>query len=435
MRITRSVALGLALLAGTASAALAQTEIQWWHAMAGANNEVVETLAKEFNESQSDYRVVPVFKGTYPEALNAGIAAFRAGQPPHILQVFDVGTGVMMNAQGAIVPVAEVLEKGGQTFDKSQYLPGIVAYYSSPDGTMLSFPYNSSSPILYYNKDIYEKAGLDPNAPPATWEEVWAHARQIRDSGAASCGYTTAWPTWIHLENFAAWNNLQYATNENGLAGPDIELTINGTIFVKHMQELTDLAQEGVFKYGGRTSEAKAFFTSGECGIYNDSSGGLGDIVKSGINYGTGPLPYDSTAEGAPQNTIPGGASLWVFAGHPDEDYKGVAEFFKFLSQTEIQSRLHQVSGYLPVTMAAYEATKGSGFYDQNPGREQPIKQMMGKEPTANSRGVRAVNLPQLRDIQNEEIEAMLAGDQTAQEALDKAVARGNQAIQEALGK
>ena len=159
MRTIRSAVIGLALLAGTASGAFAQTEIQWWHAMAGANNEVVETLAKEFNESQSDYRIVPVFKGTYPEALNAGIAAFRADQPPHILQVFDVGTGVMMNAQGAIVPVAEVLEKGGQTFDKSQYLPGIVAYYSKPDGTMLSFPYNSSSPILYYNKDIYEKAG------------------------------------------------------------------------------------------------------------------------------------------------------------------------------------------------------------------------------------------------------------------------------------
>ena len=163
MKIGYSGLLGLALATATASIALAQTEIQWWHAMSGANNEVVDTLAREFNESQSDYKVLPVFKGTYPEALNAGIAAFRAGQPPHILQVFDVGTGVMMNAEGAIKPVAEVIEAGGQAFDKSQYLPGIVAYYSRPDGTMLSFPYNSSSPILYYNKDIYEKAGLDPN--------------------------------------------------------------------------------------------------------------------------------------------------------------------------------------------------------------------------------------------------------------------------------
>jgi sn-glycerol 3-phosphate transport system substrate-binding protein len=300
---------------------------------------------------------------------------------------------------------------------------------------MLSFPYNSSSPITYYNKDIYEKAGLDPNDPPDTWPEVWEHARKIVSSGAASCGYTSAWLTWIHLENFAAWNNLPYATMENGLAGTDVELLVNAPIYVKHFQEIADLAEEGVFRYGGRTSEAKQLFLSGECGIYNDSSGGLGDIVKSGMNYGTGPLPYEPEAEGAPQNTIPGGASLWVFAGHEDEEYKGVAEFFKFLSQTDIQSRLHQVSGYLPATMAAYEATKASGFYEQNPGREQPIMQMMGKEPTANSRGVRLVNLPQVRDIQNEEFEAMLNGQQTAQEALDKAVERGNEAIQQALGQ
>ena len=435
MKFAFSAAFGLALMAGTAPGALAQTEIQWWHAMTGANNEVVERLAREFNESQDEYRVVPVFKGTYPETLQAGIAAFRAQQPPHIIQVFDVGTGVMMAAEGAIVPVAEVLETGGETFDKSQYLPGIVAYYSRPDGTMLSFPYNSSSPVLYYNKDIYEEAGLDPNQPPTTWPEVWEDARQIVESGAAPCGYTSTWLTWIHTENFAAWNNLQYATMQNGLEGSDIELTINSPVFVKHFQELADLAEEGVFRYGGRTSEAKNLFFSGECGILTESSGALGDVINSGINYGIGQLPYEPEAEGAPQNTIPGGASLWVFAGHEDEDYAGVAEFFKFLSQTDIQARLHQESGYLPVTTAAYEATKEAGFYEENPARETPITQMMGKEPTENSRGVRAVNLPQLRDIQNEEYEAMLNGQQTAQEALDNAVERGNQAVQEALGQ
>ena len=274
----------------------------------------------------------------------------------------------MMNAQGAIVPVADVLEKGGTAFDKSQYLPGIVAYYSTPDGTMLSFPYNSSSPILYYNKDVFQKAGLDIENPPKTWPEVWDAARKIVSSGAATCGYTSTWLTWIHLENFAAWNNQSYATKDNGLGGPDIELKINSPVFVKHMQDIADLAKEGVFRYGGRTSEAKPLFLSGECGIMTESSGGLGDVMKSGVNFATGALPYEPTAEGAPQNTIPGGASLWVFAGHPDEEYKGVASFFNFLSQTDIQSRLHQVSGYLPVTLAAYEATKASGFYEQNPG-------------------------------------------------------------------
>ncbi|TWI31459.1 sn-glycerol-3-phosphate ABC transporter substrate-binding protein UgpB [Paracoccus sulfuroxidans] len=414
-------------------AAEAKTEITWWHAMSGANNEVVEKIAADFNASQEEYEVKPVFKGTYPETLNAGIAAFRAGQAPDIMQVFDVGTGVMMAAQGAVKPVADVLTEAGYTFDKSQYLPGIVGYYSTPDGTMLSFPYNSSSPILYYNKDIFQKAGLDVDNPPKTWAEVWAAARKIKESGAAECGYTSTWLTWIHTENFAAWNNVAWGTNENGLAGTP-ELQIDSPLYAKHFQEIADLAKEGVFVYGGRTSEAKQNFTSGQCGILTESSGGLGDVIKSGINYGTGQLPYDETAEGAPQNTTPGGASLWVMAGKSDEVYKGVGEFFNYLSQTPVQEYLHQQSGYLPVTFAAYEATKASGFYDKNPGRETPILQMMGKPPTENSKGVRAPNLPQLRDIQNEEYEKMLDGQQTAAEALKNAQERGNAAIKEASG-
>jgi sn-glycerol 3-phosphate transport system substrate-binding protein len=421
---------GLAFTLLSTTSSFAVTEISWWHAMTGANNEVVETLSKEFNESQSDYKLVPVFKGTYPETLNAGIAAFRAKQPPAIMQVFDAGTGTMMAAEGAIKPVAEILSMGGTPFDKSQYLPGIVSYYSKPDGTMLSFPYNSSSPILYYNKDIFAKAGLDVDNPPKTWNEVWDAAKKIKSSGAAPCGFTSTWLTWIHTENFAAWNNYQWGTQENGIAGPDVELKINAEPFVKHFQALADLAKDGTFKYGGRTSEAKQIFLAGECGIFTESSGGLGDVVKSGMNFGTGMLPYDTES----QNTIPGGASLWVFAGKSDDEYKGVAAFFNFLSKTEIQARLHQVSGYLPVTMAAYEKSKADGFYEKNPAREIPIKQMLGKAPTENSKGVRLPNLPQVRDIMNEEYEKMLAGEQTAQQALDNAVSRGNAAIKEALG-
>jgi sn-glycerol 3-phosphate transport system substrate-binding protein len=430
-----SALLGAAVAVGVGGDASAQTEIEWWHAMSGARNQVVRDLADGFNRSQSDYRVVPVFKGTYGDVLDAGLAAYRAGHPPHIIQVFDVGTGVMMSAEDAIVPVSEVLEMGDGVFDKSQYLPGIVAYYSRPDGKMLSFPYNSSSPILFYNKAIYRRAGLDPDRPPTTWPEVWQQARRIVGTRAAPCGYTSTWLAWIHLENFAAWNNLSYATKENGLAGLDIELKINAPLFVAHMQDIADLAREGVFRYGGRTSEAKNLFMSGECGILTESSGGLGDVVESGVDFGTGPLPYEPSAAGAPQNTVPGGASLWVFAGHPKRDYVGVASFFEFMSRTEVQSRLHQVSGYLPVTMASYQATKASGYYDVNPGREQPILQMIGKEPTENSRGIRAINLPELRDIQDDEFEAMLAGQQTARQALDNAVARGNRAIREALAK
>ena len=417
----------LALSLSFGSSAFAATELQWWHAMTGANNEVVDQLAKEFNESQSEYKITPVFKGTYPETLNAGIAAFRSKQPPAIIQVFDAGSGVMMGAEGAVLPVAEVLQKGGFEFNKSDYLAGIVAYYSKPDGTMLSFPYNSSSPVLYYNKDAFTKAGLDAENPPKTWPEVFEAARKIKDSGAAPCGLTSTWLTWIQTENFAAWNNVSYGTNENGLAGGTVELNVNSDLYVQHFQSIADLAKDGVFRYGGRTSEAKQLFLSGECAIMTESSGGLGDIVKSGMNYGIGQLPYYDG--NGPQNTIPGGASLWVFGGKSDEEYKGIAQFFNFLSQTEIQARLHQVSGYLPVTNAAYEATKSSGFYEKNPARETPILQMTGKAPTENSKGVRLPNLPQVRDIMNEEFEAMLAGSQDAKTTLDKIVDRGNAAI------
>ncbi|RVO71338.1 sn-glycerol-3-phosphate ABC transporter substrate-binding protein UgpB [Sinorhizobium meliloti] len=427
----RLISISTTIAFGFAFQAQAATELQWWHAMTGANNEMIEELTKEFNESQSTYKVVPVFKGTYPETLNAGIAAFRSKQPPAIIQVFDAGSGTMMAAEGAIVPAAEILQKGGFTFDKSQYLPGIVAYYSKPDGTMLSFPYNSSSPILYYNKDAFQKAGLNVDNPPKTWPEVFEAAKKIKTSGAAPCGMTSTWLTWIQTENFAAWNNVPYGTNENGLGGTDVKLQINAPLYVEHFQAIADLAKDGAFRYGGRTSEAKQLFTSGECAILTESSGGLGDIAKSGVNYGIGQLPY---YEGhGPQNTIPGGASLWVFAGKSDEEYKGVAEFFNFLSQTEIQAKLHQVSGYMPVTMAAYEETKKSGFYEKNPGRETPLLQMLGKAPTENSKGVRLVNLPQVRDILNEEFEAMLSGQQDAKTALDKAVERGDAAIAAAI--
>ena len=432
-RFTWTLAATSALSFFVASNAFAATELAWWHAMTGANNEAVEQLAKEFNESQSEYKVVPVYKGTYPETLNAGIAAFRAKQAPAILQVFDAGSGVMLGAEGAMMPVADVLQKGGYEFKKDDYLAGIVAYYSKPDGTMLSFPFNSSSPILYYNKDVFKKAGLDAENPPATWPEVFEAAKKIKTSGAANCGFTSTWLTWIQTENFAAWNNVPYGTNENGLAGLDVELKIDSPFYIQHFQSIADLSKDGTFRYGGRTSEAKQLFMSGECAILTESSGGLGDIVKSGINYGVGQLPY---YEGhGPQNTIPGGASLWVFAGKSDAEYKGIAEFFHFLSQTDIQVRLHEISGYLPVTMAAYEATKKSGFYDKNPGRETPIKQMMGKAPTENSKGVRLVNLPQVRDILNEEFEAMLAGQKDAKAALTEGVQKANAAIAAAVGK
>ncbi|HEY9537560.1 MAG TPA: sn-glycerol-3-phosphate ABC transporter substrate-binding protein UgpB [Kiloniellaceae bacterium] len=432
MRLNRKaflLAMGAALAAGGAGSASAATEIQFWHAFTGPLGEILAEQVEGFNGSQADYQVVAAYKGNYSETLNAGIAAFRAGQQPHILQVFEVGTATMMAAKGAVNPVYEVMETGGETFDPSVYLPTVTGYYTDPEGNMLSMPYNSSTPVLYYNKDAFEQAGLDPNAPPKTWGEFGEVLDALKASGS-SCPFTTAWQSWIHLETFSAWHNVPFATKENGFAGLDTELVFNGPPQVKHIQQLGDWAKEGKFVYAGRRNEGGARFRSGECAIFTESSAGYAGVKKeAAFEFGVSNLPYWDDVEGAPQNTIIGGASLWVLSGHADEEYQGVAQFFSYLSRPEVQAEWHQRTGYLPITLAAYELTKEQGFYEQNPGTETALIQMTAKAPTANSKGVRLGSFDQIRTIIDEELEAVWAGTKPAQEALDSAVERGNKLL------
>jgi sn-glycerol 3-phosphate transport system substrate-binding protein len=424
-----TTAAALVLGAGHASA---QTEIQWWHAMTGVNNDVIEKLAKDFNDSQKDYKVVPSYKGSYPDTMNAGIAAFRAGNAPHIMQVFEVGTATMMAAKGAIKPVQEMMREAGEKFDPQSYLPAITGYYSTAKGEMLSFPFNSSSAIMWYNKDAFKKAGLNAEAPPKTWPELFEAAKKLRASGHPTCGFATAWVTWLNIEQFSAWHNVPLGTKANGMDGFDTEFKFNSPLHVRHLQNLVDLQKDKTFDYAGRTNTGEGRFTSGECPIMLTSSAFYGNVkANAKFEFGTGMMPYYPDVAGAPQNSIIGGASLWVMGGKKADEYKGIARFFTFLSDTDRQRWLHEVSGYLPITKAAYAGTKASGFYEQNPGRETPLQQLNLKAPTENSAGLRFGNLVQIRDIWAEEIEAALSGQKTAQKALDDAVARGNQSLRQ----
>jgi sn-glycerol 3-phosphate transport system substrate-binding protein len=416
-------ALGLGLASSTS--AFAVTEIQWWHAMTGANNEVVTALAEAFNASQKDYRVVVAYKGSYPDTMNAGIAAFRAGNAPHILQVFEVGTATMMGAKGAIKPVYQLMADAGETFDPKAYLPAITGYYSTAKGEMLSFPFNSSSMVMWINRDALKKANVEI---PKTWPEVFEAGKKLKAAGHATCGFTAAWTTWAMIEQFSAWHNVPLATKANGLDGFDTELKFNSPLHVKHLQTLIDLQKDKTYDYSGRTNTGEGRFTSGECPIMLTSSGFYGNVkANAKFDYTSVPMPYYPDVPGAPQNSIIGGASLWVMGGKSPEEYKGVAKFFAFLSDTDRQAKLHQESGYLPITRAAYEKTKASGFYETNPVLETPLRELTNKEPTENSRGLRLGNMVQMRDIWSEEIEAALAGQKGAKEALDAAVSRGNQ--------
>ncbi len=422
-------------LALVAPAVQAQTEIQWWHAMGGRLGELVEETAATFNASQSDYIVRPSFRGTYAEAMNGAIAAFRAGEQPEIVQVFEVGTGTMMAAEGAIVPIYQLMADHDVEFDPSAYLPAVVGYYTDPNGNMLSFPFNSSTPIMYYNRDIFAAAGLDPNTPPRTWDEVEAMSRQIVTSGAATCGFTTRWPAWVQLENFLAYHNLSLGTQQNGFAGFDTELTLNQhPELIRHWENLARWQAEGLFSWagGGPGPDAGPKFYSGECAILFESSGGRAGVMSNAtFEVGFGMQPYYDDVAGAPQNSIIGGATLWVLSGHSDEEYEAVANFMAFLSTPEQQAWWHQNTGYLPITMAAFELTQQQGYYEANPGADTSIRQMNLNPPTENSRGLRFGNYVQIRDIVSEEMEALIIGTITAQQAADNIVARGNDLLRE----
>jgi len=420
-------------LAGTAIlspfAATAQTEVLFWHAFTGRLGELLAEQVDSFNASQDTYVVVQSHKGNYSETLNAGIAAFRAGEQPHILQVFEVGTATMMAAEGAIVPVYDLMETTGAEFDPTAYVGAVAGYYTTSDGRMLSLPYNSSTPVLWVNRDALSAAGIDPDVDLTTWDQVGTVLDQLAEAGS-TCPMTTSWQSWIHLENLSAYHNVLFATKENGFGGLDTELSVNGPVQVAHIQAMGDWAQEGKFIYAGRRNEGGANFRAGECALFTESSAGYAGInAEAEFEFDVRPLPYWASVDGAPQNTIIGGASLWALEGHEADEYAGVAAFFNFLSSTDVQAKYHQDTGYLPITAAAGEATREAGFYEENPGTDVAVIQMTTNEPTGNSKGLRLGSFDQIRGIIDEELEAVWAGDKTAQEALDSAKARGDQLL------
>ena len=425
----RSLAVCAAVALMASTAAQAQTEIQWWHAMSGPLGEWVNDLAKQYNESQKEYKVVPTFKGTYDENMTAAIAAFRAGNAPHILQVYEVGTATMMAAKTAVKPVGEVMQQAKAKFDPKAYIPAVAGYYTAPNGQMLSFPFNSSTTIFYYNKDKFKAAGLDPEKAPATWPEGVAAAAKLKANGE-KCPFTTSWISWTQLESFSTWHNTLFATKNNGFGGTDSRLAFNSPLHLRHFENLANMSKQGLFIYKGRANAADVSFPSGECAMITGSSGLYARVSKEAkFAYGISQLPYYPDVAGAPQNTIIGGASLWVMSGKKPVEYKGVADFFAFLSQPEVQSASHKRTGYLPITLAAFEMTEKSGFYKEKPGTDVAVTQMIRKT-TDKSRGIRLGNFNQIRTIIDEETEQIWAGKKSAKEALDTAVKRGNEQLE-----
>ena len=406
-----------------------RTEIQFWYGLGGALGERVAEQVTRFNESQSRFRVNANFRGSYVEVMTGAIAAWRAGTPPHIAQVFEVGTATMMAAGPAIRPTHELLGEAGITLDPKRYLAGVRGYYSDTQGRMVSMPHNSSSAVLWINLDAFEKAGLSTTDLPKTWAEIRAAAQKIKATNAAEIPISTAWPTWVMFEQMSSIHDVGLATKANGFEGLDAQMNLGAPIFAKHTNMLLEMQREGTFVYGGRDGDGFASFPAGKAAMSFNSSAGRAQVQRDAkFRWASVMLPYHDDVLQSPRNGVIGGASLWTLTARnrTAEEYRGVAEFYRFISEVEQDKWWHHVTGYVPLTLAAYEASRAEGFYTQNPGADAAIIQLSRADPTPNSQGFRLGGFVEIRNIIQEELERGFQGQQNTETLLANANRRAD---------
>ncbi|WP_195820630.1 sn-glycerol-3-phosphate ABC transporter substrate-binding protein UgpB [Roseobacter sp. MH60115] len=422
---SNGVILAAAFFWSTISPVAAQTEITFWHAFSGGLAELLSTQVDAFNASQDDVVVVATRKGDYAETFRAGIEAFGTEDHPSLLMVHDVATAGMVSTPRAFKPLHEVMALQDPDFTGDAFLPGIRGSFSQGDGRILSLPFNTSTPVLWVNRDALTAAGIDPEVDLSTWEQVDEVLGLLRAAGN-DCPLTTTWPSWIHLENFSAYHDVPFATSANGFGDAEAALVLNGAAQVAHIDALGAWAQEGKFIYSGRRNAAGARFRAGECALLTESSAAYMSIrVHADFDLDVRPLPYWAALTETPRNSIVGGASIWVMAGQTEVEYQAAAAFLGYMSAAEVQANWHQNTGFLPIARSAVALARARGFYLTNPGSEVAVAQVSADAVTDNSRGLRLHALDQLRGIINEELEAVWSGENDAQAALDSAQSRG----------
>jgi|TARA_B110000093_G_scaffold91004_1_gene98381 sn-glycerol 3-phosphate transport system substrate-binding protein len=401
------------LTAGMMTAAIpaaAQTDIQWWHAMGGRLGEVVEEIAVKYNASQDTYNLVPTYKGGYEDTMTAGIAAFRAKQQPNIIQIFDAGAATIINAKGATIPVADLMAN----FNSADYIEGVRYFYADSDDKMIGMPFNASTPLLYFNKDILAEVGID--GPPATWEEFEAMAPKLKDAGYQALAQSHS--PWIFSENFHSRHNLQLATSNNGYDSTDVKILYNNDAMKMHWGKVKEWLDADYYGFYGRAwGDNQDAFVQKKVAMWLGSSGSFGGLAKSAeFEFGAAELPYWKSVTDEPYGTFIGGAALFAMSGKPAEENAGVADFMAFLTSPEMQYFWHKETGYVPITNAAYELAKADGYYERTPDAEVGITQLTrrGGEWT---KGYRLGFYVQIREVMYNQYENIFSGSSTVDEA------------------
>jgi len=417
--------IGLVSVIASAFAAAAPIDLQFWHPALGSVDAALKKHVDAFNASQSEYRVVPTAHGTYDETFNAMIAAYRSGKQPHLVTAIGQET-LTLQLSGAVYPVQDLMVDFGQKVDWSRYIQPIVSYYKSKEGKLMSLPFSASTPILWYNKDAFSKAGL--TRPPETWDEVGDYATKLRAAGYP-CAYGSGWQQWVHVDNYAFMQDLPVATQRNGMDGLNAEFVYNRSI-VKHIAQIQSWVKDGRYEYLGRqSSSAIPAFISGRCAMVTTSSANFGSVSRDAkFAYGAAMMPIEAGGKAAGPSLI-GGGSIWVLKGHKPADYKGLAAFLAYLSSPDVQATWHKDTGYLPSTQDAYDKVKLSGYYNEFPAQEIAIKQLLRGTATKESVAVRLGSPIQYVAVIEEELEFVWSNKKTAQEAMDESVKRGNEIL------
>jgi sn-glycerol 3-phosphate transport system substrate-binding protein len=393
-------------------------ELVLWHAMAGYAGDELRTLVKDFNRSQNEYQVKTVYKGDYGETLTSFAAAFRAKQPPAMVQIFEVGTAMMHSPPGVIKPVDELMQEQGISLPKEDFIQSVREFYSK-NGQLMALPFNLSVPVLYYNLDLLTELGYTPSTFPRTWEELEVLAQKLKKAGY-ECAYTTAYPGWVLFESFLALHGLPLTQGNPARAVFDTPQLIH------HFARLKRWHQLHYLRYAGRVDDATSLFTSGFCPLFSQSSGTYNSIAALvPFHLGIASMPLDTQISKVRHANVSGGAALWAVAGQSKKRYKGIAQFFAFIAQPKIQQRWHEHTGYLPLGLTGVYLNILKGKHHPNLVLAQSDLRMNHQEKPLKYFGPQN----QIRSIHDQLLEALFAGLVRPDEAVHEAAVRANHVL------
>ncbi|MBA4535732.1 ABC transporter substrate-binding protein [Bacillus aquiflavi] len=404
-----------------------KTEVVFWHAMSGVGQEAVDEIVNDFNQSQEKYVVKAEFQGTYEELLTKFRSVGGTKDAPAITQVFEVGTKYMIES-GFIEPMQSFIDK--DNYDLSQLEKNIINYYNV-DGDLYSMPFNSSTPVLIYNKDAFKEAGLDPENPPKTFNEVKAAAEKLTKKSGGSTeryGFSMLTYGWF-FEQLVATQGGLYVNEENGRKATATKAVFNGKEGLRVFEFLNDMNKAGTFgNFGANWDDIRAAFQSQKVAMYMDSSAGIGAIINDApFEVGVAFIPYADEAER--QGVIIGGASLWMSNGIDEDKQKAAWEFMKYLTTPEVQAKWHINTGYFAINPAAYDEPVVQERYKQYPQLKVTVEQLQSTTPSVATQGALISVFPESRQQVVTALENLYQG-MDPQEALDQAAEGTNRAIE-----